>query len=80
MTKKQVGEEWIYLAHTCISLSVIGGSQEPGGRMQRPQRSAANLLVPHSLFILLPYRTQDHQPKDGTIHNGVGPSPQITNQ
>ena len=25
------------------------------------------------------YRTQDHQPRDGTSHNGLGPDPLITN-
>jgi hypothetical protein len=39
--------------------------------MQRPWRAAAYLLAPHCLLSLLSYRTQDHQPRDGTIHNGL---------
>jgi hypothetical protein len=27
------------------------------------------------LLSLLSYRTQDHQPRDGTAHNGLGPPP-----
>jgi hypothetical protein len=27
------------------------------------------------LFSLFSYRTQDHQPRDGTTHNGLGPPP-----
>ena len=40
--------------------------------MQRPWRSAAHWLASHDLFILFSYRTQDHQPRDGTTHNGLG--------
>ena len=40
--------------------------------MQRPWRSAAYCLAPHGLLSLLSYRTQDHQPRDGTTHSGLG--------
>ena len=31
------------------------------------------------LLSLFSYRTQKHQPRDGTTHNGVGPFTSITN-
>ena len=34
---------------------------------------AAYCLVPCGLLSLLSYRTQDHQPRGGTTHNGLGP-------
>ena len=39
------------------------------------QRDAACWLVHRGLLSLLPYRTQDHQPRDGSTRNGQGPSP-----
>jgi hypothetical protein len=48
--------------------------------MQRPWRRAAYYwLAPHGLLSLLSYRTQDHQPRDGPTHNGLGPPSLITN-
>ena len=47
--------------------------------MQRPWRSAASWLAPAGLLSLLTYRTQDHLPRDGTIHNRLYPLPSITN-
>ena len=38
---------------------------------------AAYWLAPHGLLSLLFYRTQDHQPRDGPTHNGLGPPPSI---
>jgi hypothetical protein len=48
--------------------------------MQRPWRGAAYWLAPHGLPSLLSYRTQSHQPKDGTAHNELGCLPLVTNQ
>jgi hypothetical protein len=31
------------------------------------------------LLSLIPYRTQDHQPRDGTTYNRLGPSPMVDN-
>jgi hypothetical protein len=39
--------------------------------MQRPWRGATYWLVPHGLLSLLSYRTQDHQPRGGTTHDGA---------
>ena len=35
--------------------------------MQKPWRDAAYWFAPHGLLSLLSYRTQDHQPRDGTM-------------
>ena len=48
--------------------------------MQRPWREAAYWLASHGLLSLLSYRTQDHQPKDGTTHHGLNPPPSVTNE
>ena len=45
----------------------------------RSQKSAAYWLAPSGLLSLLSYRTQDHQPRDGTTHNELGSPPSITN-
>lgn len=73
-------EERVYLAYTSPhspSLKEVRtGShtrQEPGGRMQRPWRSAAYWLALHGLLNLLSYTTQDHSPRDDTAHSGLGP-------
>ena len=41
---------------------------------------AAYWLALHGLLILLSHKTQDHQPRDGSTHNGLGPSLLITNE
>jgi len=38
--------------------------------MQRPWRDVTYWLAPPDLLILLSYRAQDYQPRDGTTHNG----------
>ena len=47
--------------------------------MQRPWKGAAYWLAHHGLLSLLSYRTQNHQPRDGITHHGLGPLPLITN-
>jgi hypothetical protein len=39
--------------------------------MQRPWRDAAYWIASPGLLSLLSYRTQDHQPRDGTTHSGL---------
>jgi hypothetical protein len=65
MTKKQVGEEMVYLTYT----SIIGGSQDKNsswagtGRQELWQKSwkdAAYWLASYGLLCLPSYRTQDH--------------------
>jgi hypothetical protein len=45
--------------------------------MQRPWRDVLYWLASPGLLILLSYRTQDYQPRDGPTHKG--PFPLITN-
>lgn len=37
-------------------------------------------LAPHDSLSLLSYTTQDHLPRDGTTHGGLGPSTSTVNQ
>jgi len=46
--------------------------------MQRPWRRDAFWLASPGLLSLFSYKTQDHQPRDGTTHNGLGPLSLIT--
>ena len=46
--------------------------------MQRPWKGAAYWLAPRGLLNLLSYRTQDHQPRDRTTHNGLGSPTSVT--
>jgi hypothetical protein len=84
MTKKQVGEERIYSAYTPTFLFITKGSQDRNSHragswrqelMQKPWRV---LLTGSWLDSLMSYKTQDHQPRDGTSHNRLGPPQLIT--
>jgi hypothetical protein len=84
---KPLGEERVYLAYPSKPQTIEGSQagaqtrQEPGGRqelMQKPWRGAAFWLAPHALLSLLPYRTQDHQPRDGPANSGMGPPSLMT--
>jgi hypothetical protein len=88
MTKKQVVEERVYSAYTSMLLFIIEGSQDRNSHregtrrqdlMQRSWKGTAYWLVFPGLLSVLSYRTQDYQPRDGTTHNGLGPSSLITN-
>ena len=71
-----------FLDYACKDLR-IGIQNRTGSQRQKliqmPQRSVAYLLAPHGLFGLLSYRPQDHQPRDGSTHNGLYPPLPITN-
>ena len=75
MTKKQVGEERVYLAYTSILLFITkkSGLELKQVRkqelMQRPWRDVTYWLPSPGLLSLLSYRTQDYQPRDGPTHN-----------
>jgi len=85
MTKKQVGEERVYSAytfHTAVHHQRKSGLELKQVRkqelLQRPWRDVTYWLPSPALLSLLSYRTQDHQPRDGTTHNGLGPPYLIT--
>jgi hypothetical protein len=83
----KVGEERVYLAYMSTALFIPEGSQDRNSSragtwrqelMQRSWRDAAHWLASRGLFSLLSNRIQEHKPKDGPIHNGLGPPPSIT--
>ena len=78
--KKQCGEERVYVAYISWTTVHWGKSEHALklGRtwrlelMQRPWRNAVYYwLAPHGLLSLLSYRTQVHQPRDGTPHQSL---------
>ena len=78
---KQAEEDRVYLADTSDhspSLKQVRAGTWRQELMQKPWRGAAYWLALHGLLSLLSYRTQDHQPRDGPTHNGLGPPP-VTN-
>jgi hypothetical protein len=81
--KKKVVEEIEigYSSYTSTLLFITKGSQESNSNragtqrlkpMKRPWRDAAYWLVPHGLFNLLSYRTQNLLPRDDPTHDGLG--------
>jgi hypothetical protein len=79
MTKKQVGEERVYSAYISTLLFTTKATQDRNshrartwrqGLMQRPWRDVTYWLASPGLLSLLSYRTQDHQHRDDTTHNG----------
>ena len=82
MTKKQVWEERVYSAYTSTLLFITKGSQDRNSHragtwrqewMLRPWKDVTYWIASPGLLSLLFYRTQDHQPRDGTTHNGLDP-------
>jgi hypothetical protein len=67
------------LLHCWSSLKEIRAGAWLRELMQRLWRDAIYWLAPWLAFSLLSYRTQDHQLRDGTTHNGLDPSLSITN-
>lgn len=85
---KQLAEERVYLAYDCPLQFIIKESQGSNlsragtwsqELMQSPWRRVTCWIAFHGLFRLIPYTTQDHHPRNGTTHSGMGPSPSITN-
>ena len=84
---KQLAEKTFYLAYSPSSQFNMKGYQDKNSSMvtetwrlelrQRPWRGAAYRHASHDLLSLFPYRTQDHQPRDGTTHSGLGPLPSL---
>jgi hypothetical protein len=82
VTKKQVVEEMVYSAYTSTLLLIIEGSQAKDSNregylrqelIQRLWIGATFCLDFPCLFCLLSYRTQEHQPRNGTNYTGRGP-------
>ena len=79
MTKKQVGEERVYLAYTSILLfitkEVRTGTQagQNAGADAEAIEGCSLLACLSGLLSLLSYRTQDYQPRDGSTHKGPFP-------
>jgi hypothetical protein len=82
-TKKQSGEERVYqliLPDHSLSLVELRQSRNlEAGADAEAMEDAAYWLAPHGLLSLLSYRTQDHQPRNTTTHNGLGSLLLITN-
>jgi hypothetical protein len=76
MTKKQLGRKGfiqLTLPHCCSSPKKSGLELKQARKqelMQRPWRDVPYWLASSALLILLSYRTQDYQPRDGPIHKG----------
>jgi hypothetical protein len=74
MTKQQVGEERVYSAYISTLLFITKvrtgtqAGQEAGADAEAMK--GCYWLVSPGLLSLFSYRTQDYQPRDGTIHNG----------
>ena len=71
------------LPHHCSSKEARAGTQTgrnvDAGADAETMEGTAYLLASCGTFNLLSYRTQDHQPRDGTTHNRLGPPPSVTN-
>ena len=75
--KKQAGEERVYSAYTfhiAVDHQRKLGLELKQSRKQEPKqrlwRDVTYWFASPGLLSLLSYRTQDYQPRDGTIHNG----------
>ena len=83
--QKQLGEERVYLAYTSTLKFITEGSQDRNsnrlGNLEAGADAAAmdGGAAAYWLAQLLSCRTQGHQARDGTTHNGLGPPRPITN-
>ena len=86
MTKKEVGEESLFNLHVHIA---VCHRRKSGQKLKRGRNLEARadaeameecclLDCFPGLLNLLSHRTQDHQPRDGSTHSGLGPPPSIT--
>ena len=86
MTKSKLGRKgFIRLTLPHSSSSLKGSEQEfrqdrdlEVGTDAEAMRGTAFWLAPYGLLSLLSYRTQDHMPRDGTIHSVLYSPPSIT--
>ena len=61
---------WLILSYCCSSLNEV----RTGSCGQELMQSHGGVMLT-GLLCLLSHRTQDHQPRDGTTHSGLGPPP-----
>lgn len=81
LPKSKLGRKefsWLTLPYHCSSWKEVRTKTQMAGTcrqelIQSPLRDAAYWLGPNDLLSLLSYKTQNHQPKNGTTHNGPGP-------
>jgi hypothetical protein len=78
MTRKQVEEGSIYSVYALASLFITKGSLEVVTGAEAMEECYLLACFP-GLLSLFSCRTQNHQPRDGNTHHGLGPSPLITN-
>jgi hypothetical protein len=89
MTKKQVGEELVYSVYTSTFLFFTkyesgqdlsqDRNLEAEGNNAETMKCAACWLASPGLLSLLSYRSQDHNPNDGSNNNGLYSTLLITN-
>jgi hypothetical protein len=73
--QKQLGEKMIYFVYNSMSYFVMEGRH---ARILEAEADASCCkgyggVVSAGFLSLLSYRTQDYQPRNGTIHDGLGP-------
>jgi len=79
------GGEGLFSSHFHIAISspkeVRTGTQagQEAGADAEAMEGCYLLACSPWLAQLASYRTKDHQPRDSTTHNGLGPPPSITN-
>ena len=84
--QKQLGEEKVYFAYTFISWSITEGNQDRSSNRCSNLEVGADAEANEEGYLLLLacsswlaqsvfYKTQDHQSKHGTTHNGMLPDP-----
>jgi hypothetical protein len=75
MTKKQVGEERVYLTYTSILLFITKEART-GTQAGQEAGADAETMEGCSLLACLPwldYQNQDYQPRDGSTNKGPFP-------
>ena len=85
--QKQVWNDWLFwlsLLYSPFLKEIRGRTQNRTETWkqelkQEPCRTVSYWLAHQDLLSVLSHVPQDHQPRDGTTHNGLGPSPWTTN-
>ena len=72
-------EESVYLAYTSALESIIEGRQARNLEAGAGHRGVLLIGLLIMACSACSYRTWDHQPRDSTTHNELGPSPSTSN-